>query len=109
MRGLIGLCALLLLLSPFSLGQQVVPAIQHKLHVHSREYACVRWPYLALREDGSEESWSSGIPDSVMELHLPECTEKQMDNPGTRTQWTCADKSRVLLTTEEGEKICVKF
>jgi hypothetical protein len=35
---------------------------------------------------------------------------------GTRTPtysmknvWTCVDKSRVLLTTEEGKKICVKF
>jgi hypothetical protein len=24
-------------------------------------------------------------------------------------KWTCADKSRVLLTTEGGKKICVKF
>lgn len=28
---------------------------------------------------------------------------------GDRKRWTCADKSRILLTAEDGTKHCVKF
>src|ERR1700684_3607706 len=38
------------------------------------------------------------------QLLLPFCSEAYKS-----MQWGCADKSRVLLTTEEGKKICVKF
>ena len=45
------------------------------------------------------------IPDEIGKCQAPfERTEFH-----TAPVWTCADKSRVLLTDESGKKHCVKF
>jgi hypothetical protein len=49
------------------------------------------------------------VPAIVVGSHLGygDCQGACMDHP--IADYSCADKSRVLLTTEEGKKICVKF
>jgi hypothetical protein len=52
---------------------------------------------------------SKVVPAIVVGSHLGygDCQGACMDHP--IADYSCADKSRVLLTTEEGKKICVKF
>lgn len=52
------------------------------------------------REGGSSCIFSATLADFDRYEQLPSCT--------TKNSWSCADKSRILLTAEDGKKWCHK-
>jgi hypothetical protein len=74
------------------------------------------------RDDGFDPKASMDVPAAKTTkkefIGFDTSCEKSICYPGeltmtpryaSKSEWTCADKSRVLLTSEDGKKHCIKF
>ena len=83
---------------PAILANTKVPCVQRSFRESDPHRSC-RW-FIEWREDFSEcVSQATKYEATIYNEYFQSCTN----------EWTCADKSRVLLTAENGTKHCIKF
>jgi hypothetical protein len=89
-----------------------VPAIKHEVAETSTDWSCVDYTnggIVARQKNGSFTQYFMAPPPFV--TTLPVCTEATRTSPfdsPRKTTYTCADKSRILLTAEDGKRWCHK-
>jgi hypothetical protein len=89
-----------------------VPAIKHEVAETSTDWSCVDYTnggIVARQKNGSFTQYFMAPPTFV--TTLPVCTEATRTSPfdsPRKTTYTCADKSRILLTAEDGKRWCHK-
>jgi hypothetical protein len=78
-----------------------VPAVQEPSGEPPNGPACMTWPC-----EHERNKWCRPVTDNNSPADAPN-SELCYDSPPS--EWTCADKSRILLTAENGTKHCIKF
>jgi len=94
-----------------TIAPQDVPAVMEKRIITSRIPVCWDWRQSDINTralvygDGYREFDADRFTWERYR-NLPDCTP---ENKHARVSWICSDKSRILLTAEDGTKHCIKF